>query len=65
MAMTTDVIGVEIDLTIEAGRNLVPKDGSGFLGLGKKKSSDPYGALSPHCRRTHQYSAHCETIARG
>ena len=36
------VIGAEIDITIEAGRDLVAKDGSGFLGMGKAKSSDPY-----------------------
>jgi Ca2+-dependent lipid-binding protein len=36
------VVGVEIDLKILAGRNLVAKDGSGFLGLGKAKTSDPY-----------------------
>ena len=39
------VIGLECDLTIQAGRNLVAKDGSGFLGLGKAKSSDPYVAI--------------------
>ena len=38
----SDVIGAEFDLTIASGRSLVAKDGSGFLGLGKAKTSDPY-----------------------
>jgi len=41
-ALTSDVIGVEIDLHIIGGRNLVAKDGSGFLKLGSKTTSDPY-----------------------
>ena len=36
------VIGAEIDLGIVSGRNLVAKDGSGFLKLGSKTTSDPY-----------------------
>jgi hypothetical protein len=41
-ALSSDVIGAEIDLGIVSGRNLVPKDGSGFLKLGTKTTSDPY-----------------------
>jgi hypothetical protein len=35
-------LDIRIDLSILAGRNLVPKDGSGPLKLGKKTTSDPY-----------------------
>ena len=45
MAVSTPsgpVIGAEVDLTIIAGRNLVAKDGSGLLKLGKNRTSDPY-----------------------
>jgi len=41
-AQNNDVIGVEIDLTLEEGRSLVARDGGGILGMGKAKSSDPY-----------------------
>ena len=37
-----DVLGAEIHLTIEAGRRLVPKDGTGLFKMGKKSTSDPY-----------------------
>ena len=43
--MSGDVIGIEIDLHIAAGRGLVAKDGGGFLGMGKAKTSDPYVAV--------------------
>jgi len=46
LSTESDVIGAEIDIKILAGRNLVAKDGSGFLGLGKNKSSDPYVVIS-------------------
>ena len=41
-AALSDVISAEIDITIVKGRDLVAKDGSGFLKLGAKKTSDPY-----------------------
>ena len=39
---TSDIIGIELDATIIAGKDLVAKDGSGLFGMGKKTSSDPY-----------------------
>ena len=33
--MDRDIIGLEIDCSIVAGRELIPKDGTGFLKLGK------------------------------
>ena len=36
------IIGVELDFTIISGAGLVAKDGSGFLKMGKKSTSDPY-----------------------
>eukprot|EP00900_Chrysochromulina_parva_P007268 jgi/Chrpa1/16542/Chrysochromulina_OHIO_Genome00017593-RA len=41
-----DVLGCEIDCTIISGRNLVAKDGTGMLGMGAKKTSDPYVVVS-------------------
>jgi len=38
--MDRDIIGVEIDLCVKAGRGLVAKDGGGLFS--KAKSSDPY-----------------------
>jgi len=42
MSKGDDILGAEVDLTILKGRNLVAKDGSGFLKLGKASTSDPY-----------------------
>ena len=42
MADDPPVTGVTLDVNVLAGRSLVAKDGSGFLKLGKAKTSDPY-----------------------
>lgn len=43
--MSGEIIGIEVDLHIAAGRGLVAKDGGGFLDMGKAKTSDPYVAV--------------------
>ena len=42
MADDPPITGVTLDVNVLAGRSLVAKDGSGFLKLGKAKTSDPY-----------------------
>ena len=40
--MSSEISGIEIELSLLQGRNLVAKDSGGLLG---KKSSDPYAVV--------------------
>jgi Ca2+-dependent lipid-binding protein len=42
----SDVIGMELDITVKSGKGLVAKDGSGLFKLGKAKTSDPYVVIT-------------------
>ena len=56
------IIGVEIDFTIFDGKDLVAKDGGGILGMGKKKSSDPYVVVT--MGRDHEKTENRKQLAK-
>jgi tellurium resistance protein TerZ len=61
--MSSDVIGVELDATIIAGKELVPKDGSGIFGMGKAKTSDPYVRILLDGKKIGETSVQKKTLA--
>ena len=58
-----DILGLEIDCTIESGRNLVAKDGTGLFKMGAKTTSDPYVVCNYNRNQLTQTEVAAKTLA--
>ena len=56
------IVGVELDFAVLSGKDLVAKDGSGFLKLGKKTVSDPYVVVKLGSRKLGQTKIMMKTL---